>query len=68
MGQKIENPLYKNILVAFLILIMHVLLLGGVGVLILFFYGIINYTAWIILGSLCLVARSEEHTSELQSH
>ncbi|GBD97990.1 MAG TPA: SHOCT domain-containing protein [Nitrospirae bacterium] len=56
MGQKAEHPLYKNISIAFLILIMHILLLGGIGVLILFFYGIINYTIWIILAGLCLAA------------
>lgn len=56
MGQKVENPLLKSMLAAFLILIMHILVLAGVGVLILFFYGIINHTIWIILGSLFLIA------------
>jgi len=45
-----ENSLYKSILGAFLILIMHVLLLGIIGVLVLIFHGIINYMGWIILG------------------
>jgi len=44
-----ENSLYKSILGAFLILIVHVLLLGVIGVLILIFHGIINYMGWIIL-------------------
>ncbi len=54
MDRKAELPLYKSILAAFMILIMHVLLLGGIGVLVLFFYGIVNHMAWMIFGVLCL--------------
>jgi hypothetical protein len=50
MEQKTDNSLYKSILGAFLILIMHVLLLGIIGLLVLVFHGIINYMGWIILG------------------
>ena len=51
-----SNSIYRNILTAFLILIMHVLLVGGIGVLILFFYGIINHMVWVMLGISCLSA------------
>jgi hypothetical protein len=54
MSEKVGNTLYQNILAAFLILIMHVVLVAGIGVLILFFYGIINHMAWIIIGTSCL--------------
>jgi len=50
MGRLAENPLFKSIFVAFLILIMHVLLIAGIGVLILLFYGIINHMVWMIVG------------------
>ena len=56
MDQKAENTIFKNIFAAFLILIMHVLLVAGIGVLILFFYGIINHIVWVILGVSCLSA------------
>ena len=54
MNQQSEHTIYKNILAAFLILIVHVLLLGGIGVLILFFYGIVNHLLWVILGISCI--------------
>ena len=50
MGKLSENPLFKSITVAFLILIMHVLLIGGVGILVLLVSGIINHTAWFLAG------------------
>ena len=50
MGRLAENPLFKSIFVAFLILIMHVLLIAGIGILILLFYGIINHMVWMIVG------------------
>jgi hypothetical protein len=50
MGKLSENALFKSITVAFLILIMHVLLIGGVGILVLLVSGIINHTAWFLVG------------------
>ena len=56
MNQQSENTIYKNLLAAFLILIIHVLLVGGIGVLILFFYGIVNHMVWVLLGISCMSA------------
>ena len=56
MNQQSENTIYKSLLAAFLILIIHVLLIGGIGVLILFFYGIVNHMVWVILGISCMSA------------
>lgn len=56
MGKDAEHSLFTNIKAAFLILIMHVLLIGGIGALIFFFYGIVNYTLWMILGIVSLTA------------
>lgn len=54
MEQKADNTIYQSISAAFLILIMHVLLLGSIGVLILFFYGIINHMVLIVIGISCV--------------
>ena len=54
MNQQSEHTIYKNILAAFLILLIHVLLVGGIGLLILFFYGIVNHLLWVILGISCI--------------
>jgi hypothetical protein len=56
MEQNTENSLFKTIMAAFMILFIHVLLLGSIAVLILFFYGIVNHLAWMILGFSCLCA------------
>ncbi|UCH79715.1 MAG: SHOCT domain-containing protein [Nitrospiraceae bacterium] len=50
MGKLEDNSLFKSIFVAFLILFMHVILIAGVGILILLFYGIINHMVWMITG------------------
>jgi hypothetical protein len=56
MSHQSENTIYKNLVAAFLILIIHVLLVGGIGVLILFFYGIVNHLVWVIIGISCMSA------------
>jgi len=50
MSRLTENSVFKSIFVAFLILFMHVILLAGVAILILLFYGIINHMVWMIAG------------------
>jgi hypothetical protein len=54
MASKDDNTIYKGIYAAFLILIMHVLLLGSIGLLVLLFYGIINHMVWIAIAASCL--------------
>lgn len=54
MHQQSEHTIYKNILAAFLILSVHVMLVGGIGVVILFFYGIVNHLIWVLLGISCI--------------
>ncbi len=52
MGNKTGNEstgLMKSILAAHLILILHMLLIAGLGCLILFFRGIVQYMAWILV-------------------
>jgi len=54
MSQKAEYSVFKNLSVAFLILLMHVVLIGVIGVLTLFFGWIGNNVGWIIIGVSCV--------------
>ncbi len=44
-----SSGLMKSIFAAHLILILHVLLIAGIGCLVLFFRGIVQYMAWILI-------------------
>ena len=46
---KDNNSVIKSVFIAYFILLLHILLLAGLGVLILFFRGIVNYMLWIFL-------------------
>lgn len=43
------DGLMKSVMMAYLILVLHVVLLMGLGVLVFFFRGIIHYMLWIVL-------------------
>lgn len=44
------ESLTKSVFIAYAILVMHVLLIAGLGLLVLFFRGVVNYMVWIFLG------------------
>ncbi len=44
------SGLFKSVSMAFVILILHVILIIAIGLLILFFKGFVNYMVWIFLG------------------
>jgi hypothetical protein len=46
---KENNGVIKSIFIAYFILLLHILLLAGIGVLVLFFRGIVNYMLWVFL-------------------
>jgi hypothetical protein len=46
---KENNGVIKSVFIAYFILLLHILLLAGLGVLILFFRGIVNYMLWVFL-------------------
>ena len=47
----------KSVMMAYLILILHVILLVGLGFLVFFFRGIVHYMIWIVLfGGLAIIA------------
>lgn len=51
MRQKKESDgLFKSVILAYTILALHVLLIAGLGLLVLFFRGFVNYMLWIFIG------------------
>ena len=52
------DGLIKSVLLAYLVLALHVLLIAGMAILILFFRGVVNYMLWIVLGGIAIVALS----------
>ena len=58
-GKKKEGDgLVKSVLLAYFILALHVLLIAGMAILVLFFRGVVNYMLWILIGGIALVAFS----------
>ncbi|MBS3808936.1 MAG: SHOCT domain-containing protein [Desulfobacterales bacterium] len=51
-----DSNVIKGVFIACFILLFHVVLLAVVGLLVIFFSGIINYLPWILLGGLALIA------------
>lgn len=49
MSRKKENGIFKNLSVVFMILVIHVLMVGVIGVMVVFFGWMANNTGWIIL-------------------
>ncbi|MBU4184707.1 MAG: hypothetical protein KKI12_01705 [Proteobacteria bacterium] len=56
--KKDEDSLFKGVMLACFIVIFHVLLIAGVGLLVIFFQGIVNYMLWIFLGGSALIIAS----------
>ncbi|MBL0717300.1 MAG: hypothetical protein JJV89_04560 [Desulfosarcina sp.] len=49
---KNDNPnVFKSVLMAYFILLLHVSLIGFLGILVIFFSGIVNYMVWIFLAA-----------------
>lgn len=59
--QKEDGGLVKSVLMAYLILMLHVLLVACLALLILFFRGVVNYMIWIFLGGLLIILFSAWH-------
>ncbi len=52
---KENNGVIKSVFIAYFILLLHILLLAGLGVLILFFRGIVNYMLWVFLAGTAII-------------
>lgn len=53
-----SEGLFTSIFAAYTILILHLLLLAGLGLLIIFFGGLVQYLFWVFLGGMALVGLS----------
>lgn len=56
-----ESQHFKSVLMAYFILVLHVVLVAGLVLLVIFFRGIINYMIWIFLGGLIAIIASGYH-------
>ena len=71
----VKDGLFKNICIAYFILLLHVLLLAGTGVTIILFRGVYHYLPWIMAGlgiSVIVLAfifyrRMKNSTSDIRS-
>lgn len=48
----------KSVLMAYLILVMHVILIAGLVLMVIFFRGILNYMVWVFLGGSAIIIAS----------
>lgn len=53
--------LFKGVVMAHLVLLLHLMTVGGLGLLVFFFRGIIHYQGWIFLGGSAAVAACAYH-------
>ena len=52
-----RDGLFKSVMLAYMVLILHVMLMLGLGLLVIFFRGVIQYMLWIfLLGMVAVVA------------
>jgi hypothetical protein len=51
----------KSVLMAYFILVLHVILIAGLVLLVIFFRGIINYMIWIFIGGTAVILASAYH-------
>lgn len=56
--EKQAEGVFKGVFIAYFILILHLVLLVGLGCMVLFFRGFVEYMLWIFLGVSALVAGS----------
>jgi hypothetical protein len=52
---------FKSVLMAYFILVLHVALVAGLVIMVIFFRGIVNYMVWIFLGGLIAIIASGYH-------
>ena len=55
---KSKDSPFKSVLLAYVVLVLHLLLLGGVLFFIIFFRGVVNYMSWILLAGIALILLS----------
>jgi hypothetical protein len=53
-----KEGLFKGVFLAYAILILHVILIAGLGLLVFFFSGMVHYMGWILLAGIVIFAGS----------
>ena len=53
-----KDGLFKSVMLAYMVLVLHVLLMLGLGLLVIFFRGVIQYMLWIFLFGVVAVVAS----------
>lgn len=56
-----ESKHFKSVLMAYFILVLHVILVAGLVMMVIFFRGIVNYMIWIFLGGVIAIIASGYH-------
>ena len=57
MSRKGDGSVFKSVILAYLVLVLHVLLIVGLGLVVVFFSGIVQYMLWIfLLGTAAILA------------
>jgi len=56
--KKADDGIFRSVLLAYFILALHVLLIAGVAILVLFFRGVVDYMLWILVGGAVLIGGS----------
>lgn len=56
--EKENDGLFKSVVLAYTILAMHILLIAGLALLVLFFRGLVNYMLWIFIGGTIILVAS----------
>ena len=55
-GNKGGEGLFKSVMLAYFVLVLHILLIVGLGLLVIFFRGIVQYMIWVFLfGSIAIL-------------
>lgn len=58
MGRQGGEGLFKSVMAAYLVLVLHVLLIVGLGLVVIFFSGIVQYMLWIFLVGAAVILAS----------
>lgn len=57
-NEKPREGLLKGIFMAYTILLLHLVLIAGLGLVVIFLTGVANYLSWILIGGIGLIALS----------
>ena len=58
---KQSDGVFKSVMMAYTVLVLHLLLIAGLGLLVLFFRGVMQYMIWIFLGGAAAIIVSGYH-------